>query len=84
MNEMNLTIQDKPVVYYGGVARFWNWNDDPKEPVASLPYVINHPKLGTCPDVRTSVVQKVLDDGTIITRNTVYKPIRMETWDHEV
>lgn len=78
MNEMNNTIQGKPVVCYLGLPKFWNWNDDPKHPVAGLDYVVGHPRLGNCADVRTSVVEKVLDDGTIITRNTIYKPITLE------
>lgn len=78
MNGMNLTVQDKPVVYYVGVPQIWNWNNDPKQPVASLQYVIGHPKLGNCTNVRTSVVLKVLDDGTIETKNTIYKSISQE------
>ena len=70
--------QEKPVVYYIGVPQFSNWNGDPKQPVAHLQYVIGHPALGDCFDVRTSVVRKVLFDGTIITRNTVYKPLGSE------
>lgn len=78
MNEMNVTTQDKPTVYYIGVPKFYNWDGQPDQPVARLQYVMNHPRLGDCPDVRTSVVQKVLDDGTIITRNTIYKPLAIE------
>lgn len=74
MNEMN----EKPTVYYIGVPNFSNWNGQPDQPVAHLQYVIGHPALGNCFDVRTSVVKKVLDDGTIITRNTIYKPLAQE------
>lgn len=81
MNEMNETIQDKPVVFYIGIAQFFNWNGQPDQVVARLPFVIDHPKLGNCYDVRTSTVQKVLDDGTIITRNTLYKPAIIEGID---
>jgi hypothetical protein len=78
MNEMNTTINDKATVYYIGVPQFYNWNDDVRYPVAGLQYIMGHPRLGNCYDVQTSVVQKVLDDGTIITRNTIYKPISVE------
>lgn len=75
MNEMNTTIQDKPVVYYMGVPNFSQWGENT---VAHLQYVIGHPALGNCDDVRTSSVSKVLSDGTIITRNTIYKPLAQE------
>ena len=78
MNEMNTTSQEKPVVYYVGVPEFYNWDGQPDQPVARLQYVIGHPKLGNCRDVRTSTIAKVLFDGTIITRNTVYKPLASE------
>jgi hypothetical protein len=71
--------QEKPVVYYLGVPQFYNWDDDVRYPLARLQYVIGHPKLGNCSDVRTSTIAKVLFDGTIITRNTVYKPIAQES-----
>jgi hypothetical protein len=77
-NALN-TMQEKPVVYYIGVPQFSNWNDDTKQSVARLQYVIGHPALGNCFDVRTSTVCKVLFDGTIITRNTVYKPLAQES-----
>lgn len=70
--------QDKPTVYYIGTPKFSNWDGQPDLPVAHLQYVIGHPALGNCFDVRTSTVQKVLFDGTIITRNTVYKPLASE------
>jgi hypothetical protein len=75
---MNTTTQDKPTVYYIGVPQFYNWFGNPDQPVARLQYVIGHPALGNCSDVRTSVVQKVLDDGTIETMNTIYKPLAQE------
>lgn len=78
MNEMNAISRDKPVVYYLGVPQFVNWDDNPKWPVARLQYVIGHPALGNCADVRTSTVQSVESDGTIVTRNTVYKPLAQE------
>lgn len=73
-----MTTQDKPTVYYIGTPKFSNWDGQPDQPVAHLQYVIGHPALGNCFDVRTSTVQKVLFDGTIITRNTVYKPLASE------
>jgi hypothetical protein len=78
MNEMNNTINDKATVYYVGVPEFWNWYDDPEQPVARLPYVIGHPRLGNCYDVRTSVILNKYFDGTIETRNTIYKPMASE------
>lgn len=77
MSEMN-TTKVKPVVYYVGTPRFWNWNDDPTKPVATLPYVVDHPVLGTCVGVRTSIVLQQRNDGTIETMNTIYKPLAQE------
>ena len=73
--KLDLT-EGKPVVYYTGAPRFANWFGNPDQPVAYLEYVIGHPSLGNCKDVRTSTVLKVLFDATIITRNTVYKPVQ--------
>lgn len=67
--------QEKPIVYYVGVPQFSQWGENT---VARLQYVIDHPVLGNCSDVRTSSVSKVLFDGTIITRNTIYKPLGSE------
>jgi hypothetical protein len=78
MNEMNQQSQDKSVVYYIGVPEFYNWNGQPDQVVARLQHVINHPKLGSVNNVRTSLVEKVLEDGTIFTRNTIYKPLATE------
>jgi hypothetical protein len=78
MNEMNTTSQEKPLVYYVGVPEFYNWNDDERYPVARLQYVIGHPKLGNCRDVRTSTVLHKYFDGTIETRNTIYKSMASE------
>jgi hypothetical protein len=71
-------IKEKPVVYYLGVPQFYDWNDDERYPVATLSYVIGHPKLGNCRDVRTSKVLNVYFDGTIETNNTIYKPMASE------
>ncbi len=70
--------KEKPVVYYIGVAKVWYWNDDTTKPVASLPLVLDHPQLGNCYNVRTSVIVQQYFDGTIETRNTIYKPIATE------
>lgn len=70
--------EEKPVVYYMGTPEFWNWNDDERYPVASLPYVVDHPRLGSCRNVRTSVVLCKYFDGTIETKNTIYKPLASE------
>lgn len=75
--KVNLDLTEgKPVVYYTGAPRFANWFDNPEQPVAYLEYVIGHPALGNCRNVRTSTVLKVLFEGTIVTRNTVYKPVQ--------
>lgn len=70
--------EEKPVVYYMGTPEFWNWNDDERYPVASLPYVVDHPRLGSCRNVRTSVVLNVYLDGTIETKNKIYKSLACE------
>lgn len=73
--KVKLEVQEKPEVYYIGTPNFSQWGE---HTVARLQYVIGHPALGNCSDVRTSTVQKVLFDGTIITRNTIYKPLGSE------
>jgi hypothetical protein len=72
------TLQAKPVVYYAGAPQFYNWNGDVRYPVASLSYVVGHPNLGNCRDVRTSTVLNVYLDGTIETKNTIYRPMASE------
>jgi hypothetical protein len=69
--------KEKPVVYYIGVPQFYNWNDDERYPVASLQYVIDHPSLGNCRNVRTSTVLNT-DGSTIETKNTIYKQMASE------
>jgi len=71
-------VPQKPVVYYEGPVDFWNWNDDDRYPVASLFRVVDHPRLGNCYNVRTSVIVNKYFDGTIETLNTIYKPIAQE------
>lgn len=69
-------VSPKPVVHYVGTPEFWNWNGDITQPVASLPVVLDHPRLGNCYNVRTSVVLREWFDGTIETMNTIYKPYK--------
>jgi len=71
-------IDGKPVVYYFGEPVFWNMHDNVDFPVASFSYVTNHPKLGSCEIYRTSMIISKSDDGTIETRNTIYKPLTLE------
>lgn len=84
MNEMNATTQDKATVYYIGVPKFYNWDGQADQPVARLQYVMNHPRLGDCPDVRTSVVQKVLlMVQSLLATQSTNRWLRRK-WDHEV
>jgi hypothetical protein len=68
--------KEKPVVYFLGKPEFFMWNTI--DEVARLPFVINHPLLGKCRDVRTSTVLAKFSDGSFETRNTVYKPMASE------
>ena len=70
------TLKEKPVVYYVGVPQFELWN--PTDEIARIPFVINHPLLGKCYDVRTSKVLAKFSDGSFETKNTVYKPMASE------
>lgn len=65
----------KAVVYYDGKPEFLFWNNDLTKPIARLPMIYGHPKLGHCADVRTSLIKELLRDGTICTMNTIYKPV---------
>lgn len=69
-------MNEKPVVYYMGQPEFWNWNENTE--VANLLFVINHPVLGKCSNVRTSKVLQKFFDGSFETRNTMYKPLASE------
>lgn len=69
---------EKPVVYYLGEPMFWNYNDNSSQPVAIFAHVLNHPKLGACEIYCTSIIIAKLDDGTIETYNTIYKPLTLE------
>jgi hypothetical protein len=66
-------LQAKPVVYFLGQPFFFMWNS--LDEVARLPFVINHPLLGKCSEVRTSKVLAKFPDGSFETRNTIYKPL---------
>jgi hypothetical protein len=67
--------KSKPVVHYKGEASFFYHSEDSNVLVAKLAFVTDHPKLGSCYNVRTSAVMDVRNDGTIETRNTIYKPV---------
>jgi len=67
----------KPEVKYEGELRIREWvRYDETSPifyVAHLPYVHNHPNLGSCYDVRTSnIVVFPNEQGNFETRNTKY------------
>lgn len=70
---------EKPVVYFTDLPYYWMW--DSKNEVASLRFVLGHPYLGDCSDVRTSTVLQKFDDGSFETRNTIYKPATKEMID---
>lgn len=63
---------EKPVVHFIGEPHYWMW--DAKNEVASLEVVLDHPRLGVCPNVRTSTVLKKFPNGSFETRNTMYVP----------
>lgn len=71
------TTKVKPEVHYKGPLRISEWwnrsDDDPIDYVAHLELVLDHPRLGVCPNVRTSVVVVWPDSaGNFETRNTRY------------
>ena len=71
------TINSKPEVHYKGPLRIseW-WMSDPSEPrdyVAHLELVLDHPRLGVCPNVRTSSIKVWPDaNGNFETLNNKY------------
>lgn len=67
---------EKPVVHFIGEPDYWMW--DTKNEVAGLYVVLDHPRLGVCPNVRTSTVLKKFPDGSFETRNTMYVPATEE------
>lgn len=76
MSEQMFT-KSKPEVHYKGpieITEWWNRaDDDPIEYVAHLKLVLDHPRLGLCPNVRTSSIKVWPDiNGNFETRNTKY------------
>lgn len=67
---------NKPVVYFGGEPVFWSWTEDVE--VARLEIVYNHPRLGECRDVRTSMIKQKFENGDFETVNTIYKRLKAE------
>jgi hypothetical protein len=43
---------------------------------ANLPRVVNHPRLGNCTNVTTSIIVSKMKDGSIETLNTFYRPYK--------
>lgn len=62
--------KNKPEVYFEGEPHFWIWHNNLDE-VAGLEYVLNHPHLGACHNVRTSRVLRKFKGG-FETQNTIY------------
>jgi hypothetical protein len=78
--EKELTVKTKQVVQYVGNAtiHLWPWTTE-EVYVARLPFVLNHPTLGKCPDVRTSRIIKQPDEsGRFETLNTIYEKVESE------
>ena len=66
--------ESKPVVFFVGEPRFFDWPNKKDVQVASV-YGINHPKLGEA-RIRTSQVMEIYDDGSFETLNTMYIPVK--------
>lgn len=64
----------KPVVFFTGEAKFFDWAYKKDVQVASV-YALNHPHLGET-QVRTSQVMEIYDDGSFETMNTMYIPMK--------
>ena len=65
----------KPVVHYEGKARFYQWEWDYNVTIAHLERVIDHPKLISANNIRTSaVVTPINSEGRFETLNTIYEP----------
>lgn len=71
-----VNIDNKPVVYFIPPAKFFNYSDNPKYPVARV-FTLNHYSLGT-QVVRTSLIKKKFKSGAFETVNTFYKPITLQ------
>ena len=67
---------NKPVVLFLPPAKFFNYNTNPKYPVASV-FALNHYSLGA-QQVRTSIIKKKFKSGAFETVNTFYKPITLQ------
>lgn len=65
---------NKPVVTFFPPAKFFNYDANPKYPMASV-FALNHPILGTL-QVRTSLVLKKFKSGAFETVNTFYVPLK--------
>jgi hypothetical protein len=70
---MTTKTEDKPVVHFTGEACFFNWNEEPDLPVASV-NALDHPVWGE-DIVRTSLIVRKNDDGSFETLNTLYVPV---------
>lgn len=69
------------VVHYEGDVTFHKANlNDITLTFASIPLVLDHPRLGKCFNVRSSVVCSGIDDeGSFYTMNTYYKKATNES-----
>jgi hypothetical protein len=78
-------VSEHKVVHYFGTATFHKVEfDDITLTFASIPLVLDHPKLGRCFDVRSSVVCSNLDeDGSFYTMNTYYKKATNESYQND-
>ena len=68
-------MSEHKVVHYFGTPTFHKVDfNDITLTFASIPLVLDHPKLGRCFDVNSSVVCSGIDDeGSFYTMNTYYK-----------
>jgi hypothetical protein len=69
----------KPVVHYKGTPQFYLWpypDENGKDiTVGKVPFVMDHPRLGRCYDVRTSdIVTPIDSEGRFETLYTIYEP----------
>ena len=62
---------EKPIVFYRGTVGLIDYLDGQG---ALITGVINHPVLGNQDWVTTSKIIRQDPDGTVETRNTIYKP----------
>jgi hypothetical protein len=78
-------MNEPKVVHYFGTPTFHKVDfNDITLTFASIPLVLDHPKLGRCFDVRSSVVCSNLDeDGSFYTMNTHYKKATNEPYQDD-